>query len=303
MSLAPVIVFGYNREDHLKQTIDALGKNVGAKETDIFLFLDGFKGEEDQKKVETVQTYGKSLTSDPRFRSITVFCAEYNRGLALSVIQGVSRVIERYGRVIVLEDDIISSQDYLSFMNDALNYYETEDSIWSISGYTFNLISLKNVQEDVYLGYRASSWGWATWKNRWISIDWNVSDYNLFRYNILSRVKFNRGGTDMSDMLDRQMAGEISSWAIRWCYAQFRQNKLTVFPCKSKVLNIGQDGTGTHSDKMNQYDSNQFGNHEYTLTLPPINRVILREFKNRVKLSLFSRIKRYMIYNIIRRIS
>lgn len=301
MSLAPVIVFGYNREDHLKQTIDAIGKNVGAKETDIYLFLDGFKGEADRRSVETVQAYGESLTLDSRFRSITVSCTEHNRGLALSVIQGVSTIIKKYERVIVLEDDIVTSEDFLSFMNDALDYYENEDAIWSISGYTFNLRALESVEEDVYLGYRASSWGWATWRNRWISIDWNVSDYNRFRYNIIARKKFNRGGTDMSDMLDRQMAGKISSWAIRWCYAQFKQNKFTVFPCKSKVLNIGQDGTGTHSDKTNLYDSKQFGKHKYTLTLPPHNRVLLREFKNRVKLGVFCRIKRYIVYNIVRR--
>lgn len=298
---APVVIFGYNRSDHLKKTIDALGKNKGARETSVYVFLDGYKNEKDKIKVAEVHTLGRALCSDERFKKIEVSMAEENQGLAKSVIHGVGEIIEKYGSVIVLEDDIVTSQDFLEFMNDALQYYKDKKKIWSISGYTFDLPALRNCKEDIYLGYRASSWGWATWKDRWDTVDWEVKDYGKFRYNIVQRWKFNRGGTNMADMLDRQMAGDINSWAIRWCYAQFKQNTLTVFPCKSKVLNIGQDGSGTHCNAENQFDSSQFGEHEYTLTMPELDQNILQEFKIRTGLKMSSRIKRYVLYNVLKR--
>lgn len=301
MSTAPVIIFGYNRKDHLKQTVDALGENTGASNVELYVFLDGYKAEKDKVKVQEVHEYGKELQFDPRFKSVNIIIAEENKGLAASVIKGVSSVIKKHNRVIVLEDDIVTSHDFLTFMNQALDYYEKVNQVWSISGYTFDLSALKDIRDDVYLGYRASSWGWATWKDRWDTVDWNIEDYNSFRFNLVLRSKFNRGGTNMADMLDRQMAGEISSWAIRWCYAQFKQDKLTVFPCKSKVLNIGQDGSGTHSDKLNQYNSKQFGEHPFILTLPKVNKSISKEFKKRTGLSFSSRLKRFYKYNIIRR--
>ena len=301
ISYAPVVIFGYNRADHLIHTINTLGMNKGALETPVYLFLDGYKNEKDKEAVKRVHEFGKTFRQDKRFKSIEVCIAEKNQGLAKSVIHGVSKIIEQYGKVIVLEDDIVTSRDFLCFMNDALQYYEYEKKIWSISGYTFDLPTLSIIQEDVYLGYRASSWGWATWADRWNTVDWGVKDYNEFRYNILQRMCFNRGGTNMSDMLDRQMAGEINSWAIRWCYAQYKQDKLTVFPRKSKVLNIGQDGSGTHCNVENQYDASQFGEHEYKLMMPELNQQILREFKNRAGLKMTSRVKRFIRYNILRR--
>lgn len=301
MAYSPVVIFGYNRLSHLKRTIDALADNMGAKNTEIFLFLDGFKGAEDKAQVESVHNFGKQLMLDERFEKVNVYIDERNKGLAKSVIQGVSSVIEKYGRVIVLEDDLLTSKDFLPFMNDCLNYYEHCDRIWSISGYTFNLPSLKKADSDVYFGYRAASWGWATWKNRWESIDWDICDYNKFRYNLIERMRFNRGGTNLSDMLDRQMVGDVNSWAVRWCYSQFKQDKLTVFPCKSKVLNIGQDGSGTHSNTIDQYDSSQFGENEYKLLSPKINKKLLKEFKKKTSLRITSRIKRYVYYNLIRR--
>lgn len=301
MKYAPVIIFGYNRLNHLKQTINALADNFDAKNTEIFLFLDGYKGKEDKKQVEKVHSFGQQFLCDTRFKKINVIIENKNNGLSKSVIQGVSRIIEKYGKVIVLEDDLITSKDFLSFMNDCLNFYERYECIWSISGYTFDLPSLKTINTDVYLGYRASSWGWATWKDRWESIDWKISDYNEFRYNLKERMRFNRGGTNLSDMLDRQMLGYINSWAIRWCYAQFKCSKYTIFPCKSKVLNIGQDGSGTHSNTKDQYESNGFGENIYSLTLPNLEKKILHEFKKRTGLSLPSRVKRYVYYNIIRR--
>lgn len=301
MRYAPVVIFGYNRPEHLRRTINALAENYGAKNTEIFLFLDGAKGNRDNELVEEVHRIGQNLISDSRFGGVSVSVSEENRGLANSVINGVGKVIKKWGRVIVLEDDLVTSKDFLQFMNDCLNYYEEYEKIWSISGYTFDLPSLNKIGADVYFGYRASSWGWATWQDRWFTVDWNVTDYSRFRYRLLKRARFNRGGTNLSDMMDRQMAGDVNSWAIRWCYSQFKQDKLTVFPCKSKVTNVGQDGSGTHSNIKNQYEANEFGENEYQLVQPRIEKKLMEEFKKKTGLRLASRIKRYLYYNVIRK--
>lgn len=301
MNWAPIVIFGYNRADHLERTIKALQQNEGAAQSEVTLFLDGSKGDKDRAAVERVHALGDTFAKSNSFRSFTVVKKQTNEGLARSVISGVSEIIKKHGSVIVLEDDIVTSRDFLSFMNQALLFYKDESKIWSISGYTFNLDALSSVKEDVYVAYRASSWGWATWQDRWETVDWSVSDYEKFRYRIDLRARFNRGGTNMANMLDRQMAGEISSWAIRWCYSQSKQNKLTIFPCKSKVLNIGQDGSGTHSNTVDQYDSNMFGEGKFEFCLPPLNKNILRQFRKRTGLSIASRTKRYVIYNILRK--
>ena len=301
MPWAPVAVFAYNRVEHLKKTLRALEENTIAKESDIYLFIDGYKNKTDKTSVENVRVLGDYYKTSNNFRSFVVYKKNTNEGLAVSIIKGVTDILQWYGKVIVLEDDIVTSKDFLQFMNDALEYYENIDKIWSISGFTFDLPSLKNISEDVYLGYRASSWGWATWNNRWETVDWNISDYNKFRYNLSLRNKLNRGGTNMANMLDRQMAGDINSWAIRWCYAQSMQDKFTIFPCKSKVINIGQDGTGTHSNTFDQYTSSSFGENSYKLVFPSMNKIIIREFKMRAGLKLTSRIKRYFYYNVLHR--
>lgn len=301
MNWAPIVVFGYSRADHLERTINALQQNEGAAQSEVTLFLDGSKGDKDRAAVAQVHALGDTFAKSNSFRSFTVVKKQTNEGLARSVISGVSEIIKKHGRAIVLEDDIVTSRDFLSFMNQALDFYKDKSEIWSISGYTFNLAALSSVKEDVYVAYRASSWGWATWQDRWETVDWDVSDYEKFRYRLDLRARLNRGGTNMANMLDRQMAGEISSWAIRWCYSQSKQNKLTIFPCKSKVLNIGQDGSGTHSNTVDQYDSNMFGEDKFEFCLPPLNKDIIRQFRKKTGLSIVSRTKRYITYNILRK--
>src|SRR5699024_3409085 len=109
--------------------------------------------------------------------------ASTNKGLANSVISGVTKVIDKFGKVIVIEDDLISSTDFLSYMNNALEFYEMNKSIWSISGYNIPIDIPSNYKHDVYLSYRGCSWGWATWKNRWNQTDWSVKDYDAFKSN------------------------------------------------------------------------------------------------------------------------
>lgn len=251
---APIIVFAYNRLEHLKRTLHALAAADGAKESELIIFADGYKGSSDKNAVLMTQEYVKEYALKNKFRKTDAIIKESNMGLAESVISGVTEVIDQYGSVIVVEDDIVVAKDFLRFMNQALDYYQDNKKVWSISGWAPGLDNKKLTLEDTYAWYRCSSWGWATWKDRWESVDWEVRDYCDFKYSYRKRKQMNRGGADMADMLDMQQAGKINSWAVRWGYAESKQDMLTIYPYDSKAINIGRDGSGTNCHDMGEKD-------------------------------------------------
>lgn len=255
LMLAPVVIFVYNRPEHTQRTLEALAQNYLADKTQVYIYSDGAKNEDGVEKVNLVREYIDTLIERNLFQSVKIIKAESNKGLANSVINGVSEVIEKYGKAIVVEDDIVTSPDFLQYMNDALDYYQNNNKIWSISGYTFNVDIPEDYQSEVYLSYRGCSWGWATWKDRWEKVDWNVCDYNQFKVNKKLRDKFNRGGRDLTYLLDLQMHGIIDSWAIRCVYSQWKHDMLTVYPVVSRIKNIGFDGTGVHCVITSKYDT------------------------------------------------
>lgn len=244
--LAPVVLFVYNRPEHTKRTIEALSQNYFAKDTDIYIYSDAPKSYKQIEKVDKVRSFIHQASG---FKSVTICEAKKNKGLAKSVISGVTEVINKHGKIIVLEDDLVTSKYFLRFMNEALDFYIKDSFIWSISGYQFPFDVPRAYQKTVYASYRSSSWGWATWIDRWKTIDWEIKDYLKYRYNPFRILKFCKGGTDLDKMLRYQMKGKIDSWAIRWCYNQSMQNKFTVYPIKSLVNSIGTDGSGTHCDQ------------------------------------------------------
>ncbi len=243
---APVIVFVYNRPEHTKTVLESLAQAYGAEKTELFIFSDGEKGKADHEQVVKTRRILAAFKNKQLFRSVTVIERETNRGLAASVISGVNEVIKITGRVIVLEDDMAAQKGLLNFLNDALDYYENNKRIWSVSGYTIKMDIPSSYKKDVYFGYRGASCTWATWLDRWELCDWSVKSYSRFKYNPVSRHKLNRGGEDMAMMLDEQMHGLISSWAIRWTFCQYENNMLTVFPVKTLAVNNGYDGSGTN---------------------------------------------------------
>ena len=241
---APILLFSYKRLAALKQTVAALQGNLLAEESELFVFSDGAKKQEDISEIQQVRSFLKTIRG---FKSVEVFEASENSGLANSIIAGVSKMFQRYDRVIVLEDDLITSGNFLSYMNQALQYYE-KMNVFSVSGFSFPITGAP--ANSVYFTLRSSSWGWATWKDRWNKVDWEVKDYDDFKRNGKERRKFNQMGSDLAEMLDRQMAGKMDSWAIRWCYQQFKQQSYTVVPVVSKVQNNGFGAGATHTNEV-----------------------------------------------------
>lgn len=303
MNLAPIVLFVYNRPEHTKRTINTLKQNELAQESELFIFSDGEKiNKEDKKKVKKVRGIINNING---FKNIEILESERNKGLADSVIDGVTKILSAYGKVIVLEDDLITSKNFLSYMNRALNFYEDNKDIWSISGYNFPIKIPDDYNFDVYLSYRFSSWGWGMWKDRWDKIDWEVRDYSQFINNIVTQKKFNRGGNDLTPMLKKQMEGKIDSWAIICTYSQFKTNTFTIYPVETKLKNIGLDGSGVHCGTSNKADVN-LNNSGKKVELSSdleLNKKILNNFKKYHKTSFKKRIiKKLKLDKVINKI-
>ena len=241
--LAPVALFAYRRPSHFQQTLSALSKNDLASETELFVFSDGAKKRSELADVDEVRRCARSIEG---FRSVKVIERAHNLGLARSIINGVNVVCREYGRVIVVEDDLLTHIDFLTFMNHALAHYQDNRRIFSISGFGFSLNHAPSYSYDAFCSYRSSSWGWATWNDRWVMADWDVSDYPSFCTDESRQKLFNRGGEDLTRMLHLQMMGKLDSWAIRWAYTHFQRDALALYPVRSRVYNIGFDGSGVH---------------------------------------------------------
>lgn len=263
MNKAPILLFTYNRPLHTKRTIEALQKNEWADESDLFIFSDAGKNNTDKRNVQEVREY---LASVGNFRSVNIIKRESNYGLANSIIDGVTRIVEHHKKVIVVEDDLLTSPFFLRFMNEALDKYEYEEDVISIHGYCLPI----EYDESVFFLKGADCWGWATWERGW-------KLFNPDSHQLLQKLKeqksvneFDFNGTyDYSGMLKKQAEGKINSWAIRWYASAFVLNRLTLYPGRSLVRNIGGEGSGTHPQDERQYQV-ELNNHRVELKDIPI---------------------------------
>jgi len=242
MALAPITLFVYNRPAHTRQTVEALRMNPLAASTELHVFSDGPRAPEAAPRIREVREYLKTVDG---FAKVTVYERDRNFGLATSVIDGVTRLCEAAGRVIVLEDDLVVSPQFLEYMNRALERYQDEDSAMQVSGYMFPIDVV--TETDAFFMPFTTSWGWATWERAWQHFDPDMKGFDVLAGDWHLRDSFNLDGAyDYFDLLERQRRGSIDSWAIRWYLSVFIRGGLTLYPAKTLVRNIGFDGSGTH---------------------------------------------------------
>ncbi|RYF77130.1 MAG: glycosyltransferase [Cytophagaceae bacterium] len=287
---APIILFAYKRPDELRQTIDALRANHLAPESDLYVFVDAPKKPADEPGVAEVKGVIAQITG---FKNVYRNYAESNIGCADSIIQGITTILQKHPSAIIVEDDLITAPNFLDYMNQCLQHYAKNKRVYSIAGYTFPFPKPANYTDDAYFVPRHSPWGWATWSDRWQSIDWTVADYDQFKNDSDRQKAFNSGGSDLSRMLRHQMEGAIDAWDIRFCYSRFKANGLTVYPTVSKVQNIGFGPGATHTDIFNRYKTQLDGGQQRTFTLPDIAQPT--DYYHRKTIQRYSPITR--IYN------
>lgn len=237
---APIALFTYNRADKTQRVLESLIQNAEAKDSDLFIFSDGPKND---KAVEGVKANREYIHTVTGFKSVTIIEREKNWGLANSLIAGITEVINKYGKVIVVEDDLILSPYFLKFMNDGLEKYKEEPRVGAISAYVPS--NDKNLPENYFLRY-FHCWGWATWKHGWDLL--NTDTKYLLRKMRFKKNEFDVGGNAGAyGNLLCQKYGLVDSWWVRFYASLFLADKLTLYPRQALAVNNGLDGSGTHS--------------------------------------------------------
>jgi len=290
--LAPIVLFVYNRPDHTRKTLEALTANLLANNSDLIIYSDAPKNQQAEEGVHTVRSFIKTIQG---FKSITIIERDKNWGLANSIIDGVTNIVNKHGKVIVLEDDIVTSPYFLTYMNEALTIYENHEQVISIHGYVY---PVKRKLPEYFFLRGADCWGWATWKRGW-------DIYNPNAKYLLDEIKkqkldklFNFNNSfDYTGMLQSQIDGKVSSWAVRWYASAFLAGKFTLYPGITFVKNIGIDGSGTHCGDTGNFNS-EFTSHYKPVSLIDIHdstkarELFSKYFSNNQKWNIFSKIKK-----------
>jgi len=249
-SPTPVAVFAYNRPQHVARALEALARCARKNECCFHFFLDGAKTPEDAPAVASTLQVLESF--QPKFDARLIIRA-VNLGLAKSIVGGVSDLVASYGRIIVLEDDLLVQPDFLHYMIESLNHYADTPSVMQVAA--LSLRPPAACETDVYLLPITSTWGWATWARAWTHFSWTPVDLEAQQEDSVWQNRFNANGSfDGNSMLADRLSGKNNSWGILWWYAVSRQNGLVAYPRHSLVQNTGFDGSGTHCGTGNPYE-------------------------------------------------
>lgn len=247
--LAPIVLFTYNRLKHTKQTVEALQANVYAADSELYIYSDAPKNEKAAESVTEVREYLHSITG---FKKITIVEREENWGLARNIIDGVTKIVNEYGKIIVLEDDIVTSRWFLKYMNDALKVYENRPEAMAINGYVYNLDD-DNLPETFFTRF-ADCWGWATWKEAWEfferepeKIRDSFNDEEIYKFN------FDNNAPGYFSQIIDNCEGKLFTWAIFWYVAVFKYG-YSLMPRVALCKNVGCDATGEHCSVNTIYD-------------------------------------------------
>jgi hypothetical protein len=277
--MSPIALFAFKRPDLLRQTVEALQKNAEARESLLYVFIDGPRREDEKAKVDEVEAYCRAISG---FKQVFIQRQSANRGLARSIIAGVSEVVNQHGQVIVVEDDLVTSPYFLRYMNEALEKYRHQEKIISIHGYVY---PVQDTLPETFFLKGADCWGWATWARGWkyFEADGKKLLAELATRKLKKRFDFD-GAYPYVKMLEDQIAGRNDSWAIRWNASAFLRDKLTLYPGRSLVHNSGFDSSGTHCADGTQFDV-QLADRPLQLVDVPIEE----------SAEAFAKIKKYLV--------
>lgn len=246
MSLAPIILFVYNRPEHTRKTLEALADNFLADVSILYVFADGPKKDADESMVESLNNTRRIIKERQWCKEVVIIESDINKGLADSIVEGVTSVINKHGKAIILEDDIVTTSGFLKYMNDALNLYEEDKEVMHISGYLPTTMGQEKLSETFFIRYM-NCWGWATWKDRWSLL--STDSESLYQTAIslpdIAELDF-KGELNphILEQLDNNRKGIMKTWAVKWYVSIFIQKGLCLYPHKSLVNNIGFDGSG-----------------------------------------------------------
>ena len=265
--LAPVVLFVYNRPGVTLQTLEHLKNNALADKSVLFIYSDGHKPGANEAEIRKVLTVREIIRKEKWCSEVFIIESPVNRGLADSIINGVTEIVNRYGKIIVLEDDLLTSVHYLEYMNEALKRYAKCDKVFEILGYNFPV--KMRTREKAYFSIVSSCLGWGTWERSWTKFDPSPNDYLRLSEDKQLRYKFDLDNSyPYSKMLKLQMEENVDSWAVRWWWTIFKNNGLTLFPSLTLISHIGFNPDATHT-KNEIKDFNKYFNINNKVTEYP----------------------------------
>lgn len=271
---APIIVFSYNRPDHLKKTLDALAQNDLAKDSVLYIYCDGAKDNASDEQKESVGQNRQVAHAAVGFKDVVVIERENNFGLANNIIGAVTEIVNKYGRVITLEDDVITSRGFLRYMNEALDLYESDEKVMHVSAYMYP--HKKKLPDTFFFEVPYPGGGWATWKRAWDHFSNDIDE--LYAYWSLRWKEFNKyGGDYLQKQLEANKNGTLYTWFIKWHGVLLKEGGLTLYPGVSLTNNIGFDGTGANCSAMSKFDI--LNPADYI----PVKRIPIKENKRAAK--------------------
>lgn len=287
-NLAPIALFCFKRLDTLQRCVESLKDCPESYATELIIFSDGPRSEEEKDKVNKIRAFCKKIKG---FKSIRINHRKENLGVDYNIILGIQEMSQEFENFIVVEDDLVVSNQFLRFMNAGLCHFSQFDKILTISAFNYVQIP-NNYIWDCYFTQRANPWGWATWSNKIKEVDWDLSASENFLTNSKENKAFNAWGSDRSRMLKRTLKGEIRAWDIRLEYYQFKIDLFTCYSTKNLVLNNGfnrLDASNTIGYNRFKVDLSNF-NFD-TLNFPEfifINPILKKRFIS--KNSIFNRL-------------
>lgn len=281
MPHAPIILFIYARPDHTRRTLEALSSNTLAQESDLFIYADGPKENATEEQRERIRQTREVARSRQWCRTVTVIESDTNKGLAASIIAGVTETVNKYGKVIVLEDDIVTGKYFLEYMNESLERYEDEKQVWEITGYR---VPIKDsVTRTCFFSTRESCWGWATWADRWKNFKKDPTYYKtIFTKKMIREFNMEGADTGIWRQLEMNLSGKLNTWAVFWAATIYLNHGLTLTPCRSLVRNIGFDESGENCGNMPEFEIPTEVDHkimEYPLLLRRDDQEFLKDKK------------------------
>lgn len=286
--LAPICISTYSRLEHLKQTISALQVNTLAKASELYIFSDAPKPG-DEEKVDRLRSYIHSVDG---FKQVHIVERKTNSRVA-NGRGGIKQLLAKYGKMIFIEDDIVTAPGFLQFMNDGLDFYKNDERILSITGYCPPIKIPDDCNQDVFMLQRFSAWGFGTWAEKFDPFGFDVQKHGIT--NFLKDKKaiksFCKNGKDMYPMLLEEAKGELDALDVQLMYYEFKYNKYTIYPVKSLVQNIGHDGSGEHCVKNNRHNVDLWYKTNFKLehSITP-NREIIKANFNFGKIPLIGKI-------------
>ena len=245
--LAPIVFFAYNRPHHTRQVLEALHRNKYADESSLFIYTDGPAPDASEEILEAIDAVKKIVHEKKWCKKVNIIEAAVNKGLVSSTIEGLTKILNEFGKVIVMEDDVLVSPGFLTYMNDALDFYENNPKVMHISAFARPDIDVTEVKESTYFFYHTTTWGWGTWKRAW-------DKFTPDAMAVMEAAK-KKGGTRKLNMdgtfeffwgLHAIAKSNMNSWNTIWHSIVFLNDGLVLYPKKSLVSNIGHDGSGTN---------------------------------------------------------